>query len=240
MCVFSSANTQLQANKHTQVLLFAHLASIPTSAPLISSTSLTTLLTSFVAVLDEPGLRAARGDECVRIIVEALLRLGGGAVGTETLRDGVQSYLAGRRVEKELFGDADTSGQFEDVSLPLCLLGVGKGGTTKANESLARNQRLEILVSSLSSDSPVTTSVLPDVYSSLIPASIPDGEGDDMAVVHEPIFLPTVLVPAELEESDLIKVATPAASSSGLRGDEGVGYEGVRMYLKLFEDEVRT
>lgn len=102
---------------YSQVLLFAHLSSLPSASPLIAASSLTTLLSSFVAVLDEPGLRASRGDECVRIIVEALLRLGGDAVGTEGLRDGVQSYLANRRVEKELFSDAETSAQFEDVRI---------------------------------------------------------------------------------------------------------------------------
>lgn len=96
--------------------MFAHLSSIPTGPPLIDPTSFATLLSSFVAVLDEPGLRAARGDECVRIIVEALLRLPRDAVGTESLRDGVQTYLAGRKFDRELFGDANIVGQYEDVS----------------------------------------------------------------------------------------------------------------------------
>lgn len=66
--------------------------------------------------MDEPGLRAARGDECARIIVEGLLRLGrDGSSGTEALRDSVQVYLAARKIEKDIFGDAENSGQFEDV-----------------------------------------------------------------------------------------------------------------------------
>lgn len=84
--------------------------------PLISATSLTVLLSAFSSVLDEPGLRSARGDECVRIIVESLLRLGrDGSSGTESLRDSVQVYLAARKIEKDIFGDAENASQFEDV-----------------------------------------------------------------------------------------------------------------------------
>lgn len=99
-----------------QVLLFAHLTQVPTPTPLVSLSSLNTLLSSFISVVDEPGLRAARGDECVRIVVEALLRLGPGAEETESLRDGMQSYLAARRLDTELFADAETSGQYKDAS----------------------------------------------------------------------------------------------------------------------------
>ncbi|ORY91755.1 MIF4G like-domain-containing protein [Leucosporidium creatinivorum] len=194
------------------VLLFAHLTQIPTPTPLVSPSSLITLLSSFTSVLDEPGLRAARGDECVRIVVEALLHLDRATEGTEGLRDSVQSYLAARRLDKELFADAETAGQYED--------------------------HLEILISTLTSESTTGPSVLPNIFTSLIPLAVPDVEEDGVpASGNEPISLPNVLVPPELEESDLIKVAPPAASSSGLRGDEGVGYEGVRVYLKLFDDE---
>lgn len=99
-----------------QVLLFATLSTL--DRPLVSPSSLTTLLASFLAVLDEPGLRASRGDTCVRIVVEALLRIGGGdGSEAESLRAGVEAYASGRRVEKELFGEGETGGQFDDVSL---------------------------------------------------------------------------------------------------------------------------
>lgn len=132
-----SSLNDIKSNPNAQVLLFAHLARLPTpsssSSPLISPSSLTTLLASFISVLDEPGLRASRGDECLRIVVEALLRLGpapaapegeapaddaegGGEEGQERLREGVQSYLSARRVERELFGDRDSADQWEDVS----------------------------------------------------------------------------------------------------------------------------
>ena len=107
-----------------QVILFAQLTSLPLSSPLIASTSLLTLLSSFLSVLDEPGLRSSRGDECVRIIVEALLRLevdehefelGGG----ESLKEGVRVYGESRRVEKDCFADEETKGQWVDVRPPL-------------------------------------------------------------------------------------------------------------------------
>jgi hypothetical protein len=48
--------------------------------------------------------------------VESLLRLGrDGSSGTEALRDSVQVYLAARKIEKDVFGDAENAGQFEDV-----------------------------------------------------------------------------------------------------------------------------
>ncbi|CEQ40467.1 SPOSA6832_02087, partial [Sporobolomyces salmonicolor] len=185
------------------VILFAQLTLLPPSSPLIASTSLTTLLTSFVSVLDEPGLRAARGDECVRIIVEALLRLEGATEGSgvETLREGVHNYLGARRIERELFADEETKGQWADP--------------------------LENLVSSLSSSTsdghfPVT-SVLPDPYSTLN-ISAPS-EADELALAsassEEPLYLPMILVPPELDEGDLaltgaIEKAIPPPPTSAL------------------------
>ncbi|GAA5864299.1 hypothetical protein JCM1840_006735 [Sporobolomyces johnsonii] len=205
------------------VTLFAQLTLLPPSAPLIASTSLTTLLTSFVSVLDEPGLRAARGDECVRIIVEALLRLDGATEGSgvETLREGVHNYLGARRIEKELFADEETKGQWADP--------------------------LENLVSSLSSSTsdghfPVT-SVLPDPYSTLNISAPADADDSAPASGEEPLYLPMILVPPELDEGDLAltgaieKAIPPPPTSAGLKGDEGVGYEGTRLGLRLFDDE---
>lgn len=98
-----------------QILTLSHLAALLN--PIISSSSVITLLTTFAAVFDEPGLRASRGDDCVRIVVESLLRLGGThGEGTEGLRGAVQTYLATRRVEEELFGEGDAGSQYEDVS----------------------------------------------------------------------------------------------------------------------------
>lgn len=96
--------------------MFAHLSRTPVSTPTVSPASLITLLSAFVKVLDEPGLRAARGDECVRIIVEALLHFGTEQPGIEDLKNSVQNYLSSRRIDRGLFGDAETAGQFEDVS----------------------------------------------------------------------------------------------------------------------------
>lgn len=110
------------------------------------------LLSSFVAVLDEPGLRAARGDECVRIIVESLLRLGrDGSAGTEALRDGVQVYLAARKLEKDLFSDADNASQYEDVSFSVlaCIL---TQNLTHTDVTAARNSRLHSCVRLSSGD----------------------------------------------------------------------------------------
>ena len=96
-----------------QILYFAHLATLPT--PLVTSSSVVALLSVFLGVLEEPGLRASRGDECVRIIVEGLLRLGSAVEGTDGLRDGVQAYLTSRKINTELFEDKDTAGQLQDV-----------------------------------------------------------------------------------------------------------------------------
>ncbi|EGU12551.1 hypothetical protein RTG_01084 [Rhodotorula toruloides ATCC 204091] len=210
------------------VTLFSYLTTVPPASPVISASSLVNLLASFVSVLDEPGLRAARGDECVRIIVEALLRLDENALaepGVDTLRDGVQAYLSSRRIEKDLFADEATKAQWQD---PL-------------------EQLVTALSSASSSDAdgifPVY-SVLPDVYASLTLAPAEEDEtraqaGDDS------LTLPLVLVPPESDDSDITIGAAvglehalpPAPITAGLRGDEGVGYEGTRLTLRLFDDE---
>jgi hypothetical protein len=92
-------------------------------------------------------------------------------------------------------------------------------------------QRLEVLVLTLSADGPMDTSVLPNVFA-LLPVS-----ASSLTTV-EPMILPSLTVPPELEAADILKIVLPAADSSGLRGDEGVGYDGVRLYLRLFEDDV--
>lgn len=97
-------------------MLFCHLATLP--KPLVSPSSVVALLTSFLAVLDEPGLHAARGDECVKIIVEALLRLGPSVDGTDGLKDGVRAHLDARKLDRAIFGEEDVARQFEDVSSP--------------------------------------------------------------------------------------------------------------------------
>lgn len=76
---------------------------------------------------------------------------------------------------------------------------------------------------------------LPDVYSRLTTSTMRDSDADVDADDETSIELPTVLVPPEAELSFM---SPAAASSSGLRGDEGVGYDGVRLQLKLFDDEV--
>ena len=78
-----------QLTQQVQIVLFTSLTSLPsTTAPLVSSASLIVLLTSFTAVLSEPGLRAARGDECVRVVVEAMLRM-----STTSETDGLREQI---------------------------------------------------------------------------------------------------------------------------------------------------
>ncbi|GAA6014699.1 hypothetical protein JCM10207_006907 [Rhodosporidiobolus poonsookiae] len=211
------------------VTLFTLLTSLPPSSPIVSASSLITLLSSFVAVLDEPGLRAARGDECVRIIVEALLRLDTSLVdadsGLNTLRDGVQGYLASRRVERELFADEETKGQWQD---PLEQL------ITSLSSASGSDAEGTVPVSSITAD--------PHNLITLAPS---DEDGAPAAEGEEPLMLPMILVPPESDEGDLtLGAATgvehaipPPPISAGLRGNEGVGYEGSRLTLRLFDDE---
>jgi len=169
----------------------------------------------------------------VRIIVEALLRLEGGdegafaaAGGLETLKEGIQSYLDVRKVGKDAFADEETKEQWVD--------------------------NLEYLAGSLLNLSPVDGSY--QVSSILPPPSLPSissSSSSSFEETSEPLYLPMILVPPELEETDLTLVshganthaggaekAIPAPSTSaGLRGDEGVGYEGTRLSLRLFDDE---
>ncbi|GAA5986795.1 hypothetical protein JCM10908_000901 [Rhodotorula pacifica] len=210
------------------VILFATLTTMPSSAPVVTLSSLISLLNSFVSMLDEPGLKATRGDECVRIVIEALLRLDSVALsepGVELLREGVETYISSRRIEKELFADGENQAQWLDP--------------------------LEHLVASFRSlgaaDAPElnpVAEVIPDVYSALTLA--PPAEDEDGNVAHvESLTLPVILVPPESDEDDLtlgaangVERAIPAPPiSAGLRGDEGVGYDGVRLLLRLFDDE---
>lgn len=52
------------------------------------------------------------------------------------------------------------------------------------------------------------------------------------------IELTSIVVPPEITDLEAVIGTKFQPSSSGLRGDEGVGYEGVRLYLKLFDDDV--
>lgn len=103
-----------------------------------------------------------------------------------------------------------------------------------------RDQYLEILVSTLSSDVPLSLDIFPSISSLLpIPSSVPEAEDTEgEKSKSDPVDLPVFLIPDDLEDADTVKVVIPPATSAGLRGDEGVGYEGVRLYLKLFDDEV--
>jgi len=103
---------------------------MPPSVPVVTVSSLLSLLNSFVSVLDEPGLKATRGDECVRIIIEALLRLDSTALSepaVEMLREGIEGYVSSRRIEKELFADGENQAQWLDVSWQVLLLSVPDG-----------------------------------------------------------------------------------------------------------------
>lgn len=125
-----------------------------------------------------------------------------------------------------------------------------------AQADIAGPQSLEQLVTALSSagssdsDSMFSVAaVLPSPFQSL---TLAPSDTDDDAVAaaagEEPLTLPLVLVPPESDENDLtigaatgIEHAIPLPPiSAGLRGDEGVGYEGTRLHLRLFDDAVRS
>lgn len=96
-------------------------------------------------------------------------------------------------------------------------------------------QPLDSLVSSLSNEPGY---LLPDVYSMLPPQNRDTNEGAPDS--EDPLALPYILVPPEAEHVDLLRAAPTSQSSSGLRGDEGVGYDGVRLHFRLFDDEVSS
>ncbi|GAA5965784.1 hypothetical protein JCM3765_007346 [Sporobolomyces pararoseus] len=213
------------------VNLFSQLTMLPKESPLIASTSLLTLLSSFLSVLDEPGLRLSRGDECVRIIVESLLRIEGGdegayqaAGGLESLKEGISNYLELRKdlilkSGKESFADEETREQWVDNLQGLV--------NSLLNPSISGHQVSNIF------NPPLLTSINDTTTSS----------------GNEPLYLPMILVPPELEETDLSLISHGGGgggnekslpqppTSAGLRGDEGVGYEGTRLSLRLFEDD---
>lgn len=72
-----------------------------------------------------------------------------------------------------------------------------------------------------------------------LPAPTSASTEDDGKPTSEPIELPHVLIPPEIDDADLFRVVTPQVSSAGLRGDEGVGYGGVKLGLRFYNDEVR-
>lgn len=210
------------------VILFATLTTMPPSVPVVTVSSLLSLLNSFVSVLDEPGLKATRGDECVRIIIEALLRLDSTALSepaVEMLREGIEGYVSSRRIEKELFADGENQAQWLDP-LEHLVAAFRSLGAADAPES-----------------NPVAE-VIPAVYSALTLAPPAEDEDGNAARV-ESLTLPVILVPPESDEDDLtlgvghgVERAIPVPPvSAGLRGDEGVGYDGVRLLLRLFDDE---
>lgn len=116
----STLNLFSNIKRSLQLHLFAHLASLP--KPLISSDSLLALLQqSFVTALEnELGLRAERGDELVRVILESLLRLANVDANNDTLisiSQGVGNYMQSRELDiKYLTGKDELSSQWVDVS----------------------------------------------------------------------------------------------------------------------------
>ena len=204
-------------------------------------------------MLDEPGLKVTRGDECVRIVIEALLRLDSAALSepaVEMLREGIEGYVSSRRIEKELFADGENQAQWLDVSSQILLL-----SPDSPFIDLTRClQPLEHLFAAFRSlgaadapESNLVAEVIPAVYSALTLAPPVEDEDGNAARV-ESLTLPVILVPPESDEGDLtlgvghgVERAIPAPPvSAGLRGDEGVGYDGVRLLLRLFDDEVRS
>jgi hypothetical protein len=102
--------------------MFAHLATLP--KPLISVTSLLSLLNqSFIFVLEnEFSLRAERGDELVRVVLETLLRipaqqLEGQAEALDAIRNGLTNYMGSRQLDLAFLGDKINESQWLDVSI---------------------------------------------------------------------------------------------------------------------------
>lgn len=84
------------------------------------------------------------------------------------------------------------------------------------------------------SDFPLVIDILPVVT---VDGESTKGEHDSDTTFA--LDLPLILIPAETEGDLPLKTIPVAALSAGLRGDEGVGYEGVRVYLAFFDDDVR-
>lgn len=107
-----------------QLHMFANLATLP--KPLISISSLLSLLNqSFIFVLEnEFSLRAERGDELVRVVLETLLRipseyLQGQNETLEAIRNGLGNYMGSRSLDLAFLGDKINESQWIDVSPPL-------------------------------------------------------------------------------------------------------------------------
>lgn len=101
--------------------MFAHLATLP--KPLISIASLLSLLNqSFIFVLEnEFSLRAERGDELVRVVLETLLRipshkLEGQNEALEAIKSGLSNYMGSRELDLSFLGDKVNEKQWLDVS----------------------------------------------------------------------------------------------------------------------------
>lgn len=107
-----------------QLHMFANLATLP--KPLISISSLLSLLNqSFIFVLEnEFSLRAERGDELVRVVLETLLRipseyLQGQNETLDAIRNGLGNYMGSRSLDLAFLGDKINESQWIDVSSPL-------------------------------------------------------------------------------------------------------------------------
>lgn len=96
--------------------LFSSLASLPTK--LISPASLYSLLNSFASVLDEPGVKAPRAAEFVRIVAASLFRFTiGDDHGADQLVSSLNSYVQDTRVIQPGFLVDDKNGsKIDDVS----------------------------------------------------------------------------------------------------------------------------
>lgn len=104
--------------------MFANLATLP--KPLISISSLLSLLNqSFIFVLEnEFSLRAERGDELVRVVLETLTRipseyLQGQNETLDAIRNGLGNYMGSRSLDLAFLGDKINESQWIDVSSPL-------------------------------------------------------------------------------------------------------------------------
>ncbi|KAM0746015.1 hypothetical protein T439DRAFT_307230 [Meredithblackwellia eburnea MCA 4105] len=189
------------------VHLLSFLTSLPDpSHPIVDPFSLLVLLRTFTSALSDPGIRAGRGDECVRIVVESVLRLGYeyNDPVLDELKDELKKYMAARIVDREVFG-GDLAVDLED--------------------------RLRILIET--SDAPVKLDIFPSLYDQLPTPLSKEGQEN-----LPPLVVPIVTLPsAELDLISNLQNKGPTIKSSGLKGDEGVGYEGVRLYLRLFSDD---
>jgi nuclear cap-binding protein subunit 1 len=85
--------SDLDARLWRNVRLLLHLFASLLPLGIIESTSLRSILLSFAAVLEEPGVTAVRGDRAAICIIETMCRAGRDLIGTEGEARGVYKNM---------------------------------------------------------------------------------------------------------------------------------------------------